>query len=184
MASRHSGASHPEPGSSHGTAGETVRCRPFVETDWPAVWSIVRGVVRAGDTFPYEPSMTAREAHSLWIEEPPGLTVVAATDEGIVGTAKMGANRSGPGSHVATASFMVAAEARGRGVGTALCQFVLEWARERGYAGIQFNAVVESNLAAITLYKRLGFDIVGTVPGAFAHPDLGRIGLHIMYREV
>jgi ribosomal protein S18 acetylase RimI-like enzyme len=96
----------------------------------------------------------------------------------------MGPNRAGPGSHVSTASFMVAADARGRGVGTALCRFALNWARERGYAGMQFNAVAESNRAAVGLYERLGFTIVGTVPGAFAHPTLGRVGLHVMYRDL
>jgi ribosomal protein S18 acetylase RimI-like enzyme len=85
---------------------------------------------------------------------------------------------------VATASFMVAADARGRGVATALCRFALDWAREHDYAGMQFNAVAESNHAAIEIYKRLGFTIVGTVPGAFAHPALGRVGLHIMYRNL
>jgi ribosomal protein S18 acetylase RimI-like enzyme len=68
--------------------------------------------------------------------------------------------------------------------GRALCQFALDWARERGYAGMQFNAVVESNVAAVELYKHLGFTILGTVPGAYQHRTLGRVGLHIMYREL
>jgi ribosomal protein S18 acetylase RimI-like enzyme len=79
---------------------------------------------------------------------------------------------------------MVSGEARGRGVGTALCRYSLEWARNEGYAGMQFNAVAASNTGAVEIYRRLGFEIVGTVPGAFAHPTLGRIGLHIMYRDL
>ena len=155
--------------------------RAFAEADWSHVWPIVREVVRSGETFTYDPSMTADGAHGLWIEGPPGLTVVAVDGERMLGTAKMGANRPGPGSHVATASFMVAADARGRGVGTALCTYAIDWARERGFAGMQFNAVAASNVQAVELYRRLGFDIVGTVPGAFAHPTLGRVGLHVMY---
>jgi ribosomal protein S18 acetylase RimI-like enzyme len=161
-----------------------MQIRPFVETDWPQVWPIVRDVVRAGDTFAYDPAMSEGEAHDIWIEQPPGQTIVAVDGERILGTAKMGPNRPGPGSHVATASFMVAVEARGRGVATALCRHALDWAKEHGYAGMQFNAVAESNRTAIALYQRLGFRIVGTVPGAFAHPTLGRVGLHIMYREL
>jgi GNAT superfamily N-acetyltransferase len=161
-----------------------IQIREFVESDWPQVWRIVREVVRAADTFVYDPAMTEAEARDIWVEALPGLTVVAVDGNRVLGSAKMGPNRPGPGSHVATASFMVAADARGRGVATALCRFALDWAREQGYAGMQFNAVVETNHTAVELYKRLGFSIVGTVPGAFAHPTLGRLGLHIMYREL
>ena len=117
----------------------------------------------------------------MWVERPPGRTVVALDGGRLVGTAKMGPNRPGPGSHVATASFMVGADTRGRGVGRALCEDALGWARASGYAGMQFNAVAATNLGAVGLYERLGFTIIGTVPGAFEHPTEGRVGLHIMY---
>lgn len=86
---------------------------------------------------------------------------------------------------------MVAAEARGRGVwtrarrvGRALGEYALAWARERGYAAMQFNAVVESNHVAVRLWRALGFHIIGTVPEAFEHPTLGRVGLHVMHRRL
>jgi GNAT superfamily N-acetyltransferase len=93
----------------------------------------------------------------------------------------MGPNRPGRGSHVATASFMVAPAARGRGVGRLLGEHVVAWAREAGYASIQFNAVVEVNHPAVRLWRSLGFEIIGTVPEAFDHPGAGRVGLHVMY---
>jgi L-amino acid N-acyltransferase YncA len=161
-----------------------VQLRDFAEADWPQVWTIVREVVRAQETFPYDPEMSEEQSRQTWIEKPPGLTVVAIDGGRVVGTAKMGTNRPGPGSHVATASFMVDAACRGRGAGTALCRFAMDWARGRGYAAMQFNAVVESNRAAVELYQRLGFAVVGTVPRAFAHPALGRVGLHVMHREL
>ena len=141
----------------------------------------MRAVAQAQDTYTYDPTMNEAQGRTTWIEAPPGLTVVAVDRGRVLGTAKMRANRAGPGSHVSNASFMVAPDARGQGVGTALCRFALDWARNHGFAGMQFNAVVESNRSAVQLYKRLGFDIIGTVPGAFAHPTLGRVGLHIMY---
>ena len=64
-----------------------------------------------------------------------------------------------------------------------MVEHALGWARAHGFAGMQFNAVVETNTAAVKLYLDLGFSIVGTVPGAFDHPTLGRVGLHVMYIE-
>ncbi|MBA3416250.1 MAG: GNAT family N-acetyltransferase [Chloroflexia bacterium] len=158
------------------------RIRPYAAADWPAVWAIFREVVAAGETYAYDPNWSAAEARAVWVERPPGATVVACLDGRVVGTAKMGPNRPGPGSHVATASFMVAGAARGRGVGRALGEHALAWARGQGYAAMQFNAVVETNHAAVRLWRALGFRIVGTVPEAFQHPTRGHVGLHVMHR--
>lgn len=158
--------------------------REYKDTDWPSIWPIFRDVVAAKDTYVYDPEWTSDEARNVWVEVPPGITVVACDDSRLLGTAKMGPNRPGPGSHVATASFMVANEARGAGVGRALGEYALAWARKQGYAAMQFNAVVESNVAAVKLWQALGFQIIGTVPEAFDHAQLGRVGLHIMYRRL
>ncbi len=160
--------------------------REFAPDDWDEVWPIIREVVRAADTYTYDPAMTPEQARETWIEpsDESGLTVVAVREDRILGTAKMGRNRPGPGAHVSTASFMVAADARGRGVGRGLVGHALGWAREQGYAGMQFNAVAASNVHAVRLYETLGFQIVGTVPGAFEHPLLGRVGLHVMYCDL
>jgi ribosomal protein S18 acetylase RimI-like enzyme len=69
----------------------------------------------------------------------------------------------------------------GRGVGRALAEHVIAWARASGYRAIQFNAVVETNTRAVALWRSLGFGIVGTVPEAFRHPAHGYVGLHIMH---
>lgn len=158
-----------------------MRIREFTDADWPQVWEIVREVIQARDTFTYDPEMTPEQARGLWVVQPPGRTIVAVEGDRVLGTAHLATNRPGPGSHVSTASFMVAADTRGRGVGRAMVEHALAWARERGYAGMQFNAVAETNHAAVELYKRLGFSVVGTVPGAFEHPEFGRVGLHVMY---
>jgi GNAT superfamily N-acetyltransferase len=116
------------------------------------------------------------------MEAPPGQTVVAASDGIITGSAKMGPNRPGRGSHVATASFLVNPARQGEGTGRALGQYVLDWCRSAGFEAIQFNAVVETNAAAVHLWTSLGFTIIGTVPAAFDHPDHGKVGLHVMHR--
>lgn len=162
----------------------TLNIRDATPADWPAIWAIVREVVVAADTFAYDPGMTEHAGRSLWMVAAPGRTTVAVEGATVLGTANMYANRAGPGAHVASASFMVGSAARGRGVGRALVEDALSWARATGFRAMQFNAVAETNGAAVTLYESLGFSIVGTVPEAFAHPDLGLVGLHVMHRHL
>ncbi|MGO4600611.1 GNAT family N-acetyltransferase [Terrabacter sp. 2YAF2] len=162
-----------------------ILVRDHDDTDWPLVWPVIEDVVRGGDTFPYPTDLTEDEARSLWLENGPGGRVTVALDGGrLLGTAKMGRNRPGPGAHVATASYMVAAAARGRGVGRALVVDSLEWARESGYAAMQFNAVVATNTGAVKLYESLGFTVVGTVPRAHELPSGERVGLRIMHIDL
>src|SRR5690349_7814142 len=96
--------------------------------DWPQIWPIVREVVRAADTFTYDPRMTEDTARAMWMVGAPGRTSVAVDGAAVLGTANMYANRAGPGAHVASASFMVSSAARGHGVGRALVEDVLAWA--------------------------------------------------------
>jgi GNAT superfamily N-acetyltransferase len=163
---------------------QVVEIRPYVASDWPQVWAIVRDVVAEQETFAYDPAMNQSQARSIWVVTAPGRTVVAESAGLLLGTANMYANRPGPGSHIASGSFMVSRSARGSGVGTALVEDALAWAVARGFAGMQFNAVVEGNIAAERLYERLGFVIVGTVPQAFESPTRGRVGLHVTYRPL
>lgn len=143
-----------------------------------------RAIVEAGETYAYPENLSDDEIAALWLQHPPGRTVVAV-DEGetIVGTAMMGPNRPGRGSHIATASFMVDPVAQGRGIGRVLGEDALRWAREQSYHGMQFNAVVETNTAAVRLWKSLGFEIMTTIPEAFDHRRHGLVGLHIMYQR-
>ena len=158
--------------------------RAATEADWPVIWPVFRDTVAAGETYAYPEDMTPDAARTLWLEPPPGRTVLLEEDGGLLGTAKMGPNRPGRGDHVGTASFMVAEAARGRGAGRRLAAYVVDWHREQGYRGIQFNAVVETNTVAVALWESLGFQIVGTVPGAFRSRAHGRVGLHVMYLDL
>lgn len=159
--------------------------RAFKEGDWPQIWPFFRDIVAAGETYVYPRDVTEAQARELWLEGPPARTVVAVDDDGrVTGSAKMGPNRPGPGSHVATASFMVDSAARGRGTGRALGEYALQWARDSGFRAMQFNAVVSSNEPAVRLWKALGFEIVGTVPEAFRRPSGDFVALYIMYRRL
>jgi L-amino acid N-acyltransferase YncA len=159
-----------------------VRVRDATPDDWPRIWPFLREIVRAGETFAYDQEMDEAEARAIWMVGPPGRTSVAVGDDGaVLGTASMYANRPGPGSHVASASFMVDPARQGRGAGRALCEDMIAWARAQGFRAVQFNAVAETNTGAVALYRSLGFEVIGTVPEAFLHPTEGYVGLHVMH---
>jgi len=162
-----------------------VTIRDARPEDWDAIWPFFHEIVAAGETYAYDPEADYESSRDLWMIGPPGRTVVATdTDENVVGTANMYANRPGRGSHVASASFMVDQARAGRGTGRALGEEVIEWARRSGFRAIQFNAVVETNERAVRLWRSLGFEVVGTAPEAFEHPEHGHVGLLIMHRFV
>ena len=159
--------------------------RAATDSDVPAFVAIFREVVDAGETYAYPEGLSDAQIKALWFESAPARTVVAVDDDGtLLGSAKMGPNRPGRGSHVGTASFMVGAAARGKGVGRALAEDMVAWHRREGYAAIQFNAVVETNVAAVRLWRDLGFEILTTVPAAFESRTHGRVGLHLMLLEL
>ncbi len=158
--------------------------RKATAADWDSIWPFFRRIVAAGETYAYDPQITEADARGLWMLQPPALTVVALDGDAVAATANMYANRAGPGAHVATASFMVDPEHAGRGLGRALGEFAIGWARRSGFRAMQFNAVVETNTAAVSLWRSLGFEIVGTVPAAFRRSDGRYVGLHVMHRAL
>lgn len=161
-----------------------MEIREARDDDWPSIWAIVSEVLAEGDTFTYDPDMSEDEARAKWLAPAPWHTTVAVDGHQVRGVATWGPNQAGPGAHISNANFVVAADARGGGFGRAIVEDTIERARADAYTGMQFNGVVETNTHAVGLYERLGFEIIGTVPGAFQHPRLGRVGLHVMYLEL
>ena len=152
--------------------------------DAPAIAAIVCAVAAAGDTYALPRDLGPADAEAFWIEPAPVRVLVAERDGRVVGTARYSPVRPAAGAHIATASFMVDPAAAGRGVGRALGEEVLRRAADEGYSAMQFNAVVETNTAAVALWESLGFRIMTTIPAAFEHPEHGRVGLHVMLREL
>ncbi|MER5646799.1 GNAT family N-acetyltransferase [Streptosporangium sp. NPDC002524] len=157
--------------------------RDATSGDWPAIWAFLRPIVAAGETFTWDRDVSEEQARAMWLLEPPGRTVVAVDAGGtVLGTAKMNPNHMGPAAHISSASFMVDPDHAGRGVGRALGEHALDWARAEGYRAMQFNAVVETNTRAVRLWRSLGFEVLATLPEGFDHPVKGYVGLHIMHR--
>ncbi|HQR26070.1 MAG TPA: GNAT family N-acetyltransferase [Nocardioides sp.] len=160
------------------------RIRVAEHRDWPAIWPFFRQIVQEGETYAYPADLTSDQARALWLEPPPAHAVVLEDEGRVVGSARMGPNRPGRGAHIGTASFMVDPAAQGRGVGRELAEWVVEWHRREGFRGIQFNAVVETNTAAVRLWQALGFRTIGTVPGAFRSARHGYVGLQVMFLDL
>ena len=159
-----------------------LKIRSFDEDDWPDFWPIFIDVITTGETYALDPSLTSQQAQDFWTRDQHVVTIREGSR--LLGSAKMGPNRPAQGSHIGTASFMVSRQARGRGVGRALGEYVVQWHRDHGFRGIQFNAVVSTNTSAIALWQGLGFAIVGTVPGAFELPSGDYADLLVMFLDL
>ncbi len=160
-----------------------MRVRPAGLDEWPAIWPFRSRIVADGRTYCLPRDTTEEAARAWWVHKSGGSVHVAVDSGGrVLGTAEMHPNHPAGGSHVAKAGFMVDPDAMGRGVGRALATALLDEARGSGFRSMQFNAVAETNVGAVALWSSLGFRIMATVPEAFAHPDQGLVGLHIMFR--
>jgi L-amino acid N-acyltransferase YncA len=157
-----------------------MKIRTAAEADRAAIWKIFHEVVAAGDTYAIDPEMSREEGLAYWFSADTRIYVADST-VGVVGTYILRPNQSGGGSHVANAAFMVAPEARGQGIGRAMGEHCLSEARRLGFRAMQFNFVVSTNKSAVRLWQQLGFEIVGTLPGAFCHPENGYVDVYVMY---
>ncbi|BAG17162.1 MULTISPECIES: GNAT family N-acetyltransferase [Streptomyces] len=159
--------------------------REATSEDWPAIWPFFHTIVSAGETLTYPLDLGEEDAEGWWFVAAPSRVVVAVDDAGtVLGTAKMNRNHMGNGAHIASATYLVDPAHSGRGVGRALCEHSVDWARAEGYRAMQFNAVVETNTHAVKLYRSIGFDVIGTLPEGFNHPTEGYVGIHIMHKAL
>jgi L-amino acid N-acyltransferase YncA len=157
-----------------------LQIRPFEPADWPAVWQLLEPVFRAGETFPHDPAITEEQAHQLWVEQTQAVMVAADAAGSLVGTYYLKPNSLALGAHVANAGYVVAEPVRRQGIGSLLCQHSLQAAQQLGFRLMQFNLVVSTNTAGIRCWQRNGFQVVGTLPGAFRHQRLGFVDALVM----
>jgi ribosomal protein S18 acetylase RimI-like enzyme len=161
--------------------GLSVLIRPYRDGDAEDVWRILEPVIRKGETYALPREMARADALAYWTG-PDRQTFVAEVDGTIAGTFYLRANQAGGGAHVANCGYVTADAFAGRGIARAMCAYSLEAARQRGFRAMQFNLVVASNTRAVRLWQSLGFEIVGRLPRAFAHPVAGDVDAFVMYR--
>lgn len=158
-----------------------VTIREATEADWPAIWGLFRAVCAAGDSYAYDEHTTEEAARKLWFD-PPAKGYVAEEDGQLLGTYFLRPNQPGRGSHVANGGYMVTEAARGRGLASAMCAHSIETARGLGYRAMQFNFVVSTNEAAVRAWRKHGFAVAATLPGAFRHATRGFVDVYVMWR--
>jgi ribosomal protein S18 acetylase RimI-like enzyme len=157
--------------------------RLATDDDAEAIWRIIGPVIAAGETYAMPRDWTRVEALENWFS--PEHEVFVSEEEGaVVGTYYLQANKPGGGSHVANCGFATAGHATGRGVARAMGLHALDRARSRGFRAMQFNFVVSSNERAVRLWTSLGFETVGRLPDAFAHPTLGYVDGLVMFQTL
>lgn len=155
--------------------------RRTTKADAAAVWAIIEPMIRAGETYALDRDMREADALAYWFGA--GKEVFVAEEDGIIlGTYYLRANQAGGGAHVANAGYVTGAAATGRGVARAMALHSIDHAKARGFRAMQFNFVVSSNVRAVGLWQSLGFEIVGRLPGAFAHPAEGFVDALVMFR--
>ena len=160
-----------------------MNIRATTAADNDAIWTILEPIIRAGETYALPRDWSRDAALAFWHAD--GHDVFVAEDGGaIVGTYFVCANHLGGGAYVANAGYATATNAQGKGVARAMCEHSIEYARRRGFRAMQFNFVIASNTRAVSLWQRMGFATVGTLPGAFAHPTLGDVDALVMYRRL
>jgi len=164
-------------------SSQKLRIREAQSDDFHRIWPIFEQVVRAADTYAYEPDISVQEAERVWI----GLSkraYLAFQGDDVVGSYYIKTNQAGPGKHVCNCGYIVSESARGKGVATAMCLHSQEQAIELGYWAMQFNFVAASNEVAVNLWLKLGFEKVGRLPKAFNHPKLGLVDAFVMHKSL
>ncbi|HTJ53406.1 MAG TPA: GNAT family N-acetyltransferase [Cyclobacteriaceae bacterium] len=160
-----------------------MKIREATHQDHDSIWEIFSNVIKTGDTYVFDPNTKKEDLSKLWFA--PSMKTYVAEEQGkIIGTYIIKPNQIDLGSHVANCGYMVHPDARGKGVGSALCEHSLEIAKILGYKAMQFNIVVSTNKVAVKLWEKHGFKIIGTIPQGYNHIELGYVDAYIMYRKV
>ena len=155
--------------------------RAMTRADFSAFWPTFQSIIQAQETYAFDPDMNESTAYSLWCEAP--LKAFVFEEQGqVLASYYLKANAMGPSSHICNCGYMVSPLAAGKGIARQLCEHSQLIAKELGFKAMQFNSVVSTNTVAVSLWQKLGYEIIGTIPKAYNHPKLGYVDSFIMYK--
>jgi ribosomal protein S18 acetylase RimI-like enzyme len=166
-----------------------------VELDYihPQEQEIVREllnlVIIEGKTYPQKQPLSPAEFAAYWLSH--DAFVVRAVEQSnmhqpqeILGAFYLKPNFPGRCSHICNAGFIVQPQLRGQGIGQFMGEAMLAIAASLGYEAVMFNLVFETNIPSITLWQKLGFEIIGRIPQAAKLADGQVVEALMMYRAL
>ena len=158
--------------------------RRFEAQDWVQLWPLLQTTFASGDTYAFAPDSTDADIYQAWIKLPLATYVACSAQGDILGTYILKANQTGLGNHVSNCGYVVSPAAQGQGVASQMCEHSQQEAIAQGFKAMQYNLVVATNERAVALWQRMGFDIVGTLPGAFRHQKRGLVDAFVMFKTL
>lgn len=148
-----------------------IQIRAYKKEDTAEAIQIWNRVVEEGVAFPQLDYLTEITGEIFFSEQSfTGIAYDAETRE-MVGLYILHPNNVGRCGHICNASYAVKSSLRGHKIGEKLVKHCIETAKALGFGILQFNAVVKSNIAALHLYKKLGFIQLGIIPKGFLMKD-------------
>ncbi len=155
--------------------------REITRIDFESFWATFSEVIQAQKTYAFDPDMTQEQAYELWCKSPLK-AYVFVENEVVLGSYYIRPNAMGPSRHICNCGYMVSGEARGKGIARHMCEHSQKIALELGFDAMQFNSVVSTNEVAVKLWQKMGYTIIGTIPKAYNHAQLGLVDSYIMYK--
>jgi len=151
--------------------------------DEESLWGILEPMVRRGGTYVFSLDKSKESLMGYWMGTDKS-TFLVERDGELLGTFYLKSNQEGLGDHICNAGFVVAPAAQGQGIGRWMGELAQAEAKSRGFLAMQFNFVIKSNQRAVQLWKSLGFAVIGEIPEAYRHPELGLVPALIFHKKL
>ena len=144
-----------------------VKIKRYEKSDVAAAIKIWNDIVCDGVAFPQTELLNETTGNEFFTAQSYTGIAFDADVGKIVGLYILHPNNVGRCAHICNASYAVDKAFRGCGIGEELVIDCMKTAKAIGFRILQFNAVVKTNIAAIKLYKKLGFSQLGVIKGGF-----------------
>ncbi|XP_064643006.1 uncharacterized protein LOC135497190 [Lineus longissimus] len=145
--------------------------------------AILKKICDDGTSYPQESMDSVEDFRAYYLSHECYCLVDSDTFE-VLGAFYVKPNFPVRSSHLANAGFIVKESARGNGVGRFMCEKFLQIARDLGYLASFFNLVYTSNAASVSLWTKLGFRNIGTIPKAGNLKGIGFVDAMQFYYDL